>query len=367
MSFLYSILEWFTGLKLIVVAGIAMYITSKALSDALGGGRTDSPGRLAVAQWLPTAVLAVAAVAGNRPAIAMGLIFSSSIACLCLGTGAVALLGFPPAPSSARRAGTLLLPAALLASLAGFQGAISLGIAGLFSLQGLVVILLWTDPANKTTGLTASAASDLPLKRQARYGGKNLFRVLQFIIALALAWVGAWLALHGVDQVSSGSEFASAGLLTATILSPLLVLPIIGNGTELSQRNQSATAVDSQMGVVLLNICALLPIVVFTSYARTSAIYLSSIVTQRMHQPSTGTTLPAAIEFHAMPFPLGVWRVDVVMLIALGLLLMPVALGRWALSKQQGLAMMVGYAVYLFLAIEYQRYILYGVPLKSSP
>jgi Ca2+/Na+ antiporter len=59
--------------------------------------------------------------------------------------------------------------------------------------------------------------------------------------------------------------------------------------------------------------------------------------------------------------------VDVVMLIALGLLLMPVALGRWALSKQQGLAMMVGYAVYLFLAIEYQRYILYGVPLKSSP
>ena len=341
-AYLYSIFD--SGLPLIVLAGLAMYVASKALSDALVAGRAGLSGRLALGQWMPIAVVAIAAVAGDRPAIAIFLIFSSSVGCLCLGTGAVALLGFFPEANVARRVWTFLLPAGLLIFLAGFQGGISLWVAGLFALQGMVVLLLWVA---RKDGI----GQPQPVVPIGRGTG---FRVVQFILAIYIACIGAWFALHGIDHVSAGNEFASSGLLTATLLSPLLVLPIIVTGTELAQRNQASMAVDAQMGVVLLNLCALLPLVVVTSYAR-------QFVMQRIINKPLPTTFPAALDLKAFPLPLGVWRVDVVMLIALGLFLMPVALGRWTLTKQQGLGMMIGYAVYLTLAIKFQGYLLYGV------
>jgi Ca2+/Na+ antiporter len=370
-----------------------MYIASKALSDAIVGGRTNAPGRLAIAQWLPLAVLALMAVLTNRPAIAMGLIFSSSVACLCLSTGAVALLGLFPAYDRGRRSWTLLLPAALLVLLAGFQGAVTLFTSAIFIAQGLVVLLIWTDRktvraevADETTALQTTALQTTTfetatfeattLRQDEKTPARRVeYRRLQCVLALAVACVGAWLALHGVERVAQGSEFASAGLLTATLLSPLLVLPMIGSGTEMAQKQQSSAAVDSHMGVVLLNICALLPMAVTASYFRQ---WFMGWLVPRIHLPwvtdwlfprlfispvpaSISTSAPVVVDYHALAFPLGVWRVDVVMLIALGLFLLPVALGRWIITRQQGLWMMVGYAVYLTLAIKYQGYILYGV------
>jgi Ca2+/Na+ antiporter len=333
-----------SGLPLIALAGLAMYVASKALADALLAGRPKMSGRLALGQWVPIAVVAIASVAGDRPAIAMGLIFSSSIACLCLGTGAVAVLGFFPETSTARRSWTMVLPAGFLVFLAGFQGALSPWIAAVLLLQGLVVLLLW----NNLQRIPGSPVPVIPV-------GRGIgFRIAQFSLAVYIACVGAWFAIHGVERISSGSEFASPGLLTATLLSPLLVLPIIGGGTELAQRNQASTAVDAQLGVVLLNICLLLPLVVL-------GYYLRQWIMQRVIHHPVSSTFPVALDLKAFPFPLGVWRVDVVMLIALGLFVMPVALGRWVLTRQQGLGMMVGYAVYLALAIKFQGYVLYGV------
>jgi hypothetical protein len=246
----------------------------------------------------------------------------------------------------------------LLVFLAGFQGAISLWIALVFVLQGAVVLLLWTD-RGPAAGTADEPTSVVPI------GRSIWFRAAQFTLASCVAAVGSWFALKGIAQVSAGSEFASAGLLTATLLSPLLVLPIIGTGTDLSQRNQSALAVDSQMGVVLLNIGALLPIVVAVWHARQVvwAFKLKRVaITAWLFSHVTGRpAMPMVFDLKAMPLPLGVWRVDVVMLIALGLFVMPVALGRWSISKQQGLGMMIGYAVYLALAIKFQGYVLYGI------
>jgi hypothetical protein len=179
-----------------------------------------------------------------------------------------------------------------------------------------------------------------------------------------------------LEEVSVGSEPASSGLLTATILSPLLILPMIGTSTELAQRNRGSMAVDAPMGVALLNICALLPIVVMVADAkqwllqrllpRFKAPWVVDGLLPRLHLHPTPLVPPAVFELHPFPFPLGVWRVDVVMLTALGLFLMPVALGRWSLSRRQGLGMMVGYAIYLMLAIQYQRYLIYGILDKSQ-
>jgi len=191
------------------------------------------------------------------------------------------------------------------------------------------------------------------------------------LLGLMLAAVGSWFAMHGIDAVSAGSEFASTGLLTTTLLGPMLVLPIIGTGTELAQRNQSATAITSHVGVTLFNICGLLPLVVVTDVIRQLVLQIRAQLVLLTDRPVRITDFIHAAQkaFHmesivGFPFPLAVWRVDVVMLIALGLFLLPVAIGKWSISKMQGVGLMLGYASYLILAIVWTEYSLRGIPVK---
>jgi len=48
-------------------------------------------------------------------------------------------------------------------------------------------------------------------------------------------------------------------------------------------------------------------------------------------------------------FPLIVWRVDSVMLILLGLMLVPISLGRWLPGKLEGVTLILLYAAYMIL------------------
>jgi Ca2+/Na+ antiporter len=332
-------IDYHSGLPLIVCAGVAMYIASKALADAITGGDSSSPGWLAIGQWIPIAVLAVAAVLTNHQEIAVTLIFSSSIACLSLANGAVAFLGLSAITAGSRRSWGMLVPASLLAFLAGIRGSISLFHAAVLAIQGLCVLILWNDRAS-----SAKDAGTVP-PPIGRPGRSAALRTIQFVLAILIAGVGAWLALHGIDRITATSEFASAGLLTSTLLSPLLILPIIGTGTELSHRNQSAVAVGSQIGIALLNITALLPMIVVASLIQQFIVNHS--------QPG--------FSFVPVAFSHSVWRVDLVVLVILGLFLLPVGLGRWAISKGQGLALMCAYLLYLALWVMVQTYNLYGV------
>jgi Ca2+/Na+ antiporter len=326
MPFVAIALDYSDGLPLIVAAGVCMYIASKGLADALAGGKADRAGRLAIGQWLPIATVTVAAAVSHRGPMAMGLVFGTSVACLSLAGGAAAFLGGVPLSGSGRRTWALLLPAALLAFLAGFRASVSLFNAGAIALEGVCILLLWNDKTEKQ-----SEAAGEPVI----VGRGVLFRCSQALLGLMLAGVGSWFAMHGVERVAAGSEFATTGLLTTTLLSPLLVLPIIGTGTELAQRNQSGVAIGSQVGVALLNTCLLFPLIVTTG------------AVQQMIARKTGST----DGLDGFPFPLAVWRVDVVMLIALGLFLLPVSIGKWSISKTQGAGLMFGYAVYLALSI----------------
>ena len=65
------------------------------------------------------------------------------------------------------------------------------------------------------------------------------------------------------------------------------------------------------------------------------------------------STSPAGdliVVLRPMPFPLAVWRVDTVLLIVLGLMLVPVSLGRWTLRKVEGLVLTCLYAAYLIMS-----------------
>jgi cation:H+ antiporter len=318
-------------MPLIVYGGIAMYIASKALSDTLIARGPVSAGRLAVAQWIPISVLAMAAVVTGREPVAVGLVFSTSVACLALAVGTVALMGLAPVAARARRSWVMLVPVGLLGFLMGLHGSVSLLNAGVLALEGVCVLLLWND---RGEGTRPAVSSEPGSKNTVGFRAVG-FRAVQCVLALVLTLEGAWLSLKGVDRVATGSELATAGLLTATLLSPLLVLPIVGTATELSQRDQSAVAISSQVGIALLNVCGLLPLLVTASWGR-------QILSQH---------LSGSFVFTPLPFPLVVWRVDALVLVALALFLLPVAIGKWSITRMQGLAMICGYVVYLAMVV----------------
>jgi Ca2+/Na+ antiporter len=330
------------GLILVTLAAIALYIASRSAADALVGGTAPTPGRLAFGQWLPIAAVALGAMFLNQPAIAVGVIFATSVASLSLAAGTVIFLQPMLAPPGARRAWPMILPAALLAFLAGFHGALTGLHAVILAVEGIIVLMLWNDRNIHRVGAFTDAAPSLPISHRRRIP----LRIAQLILAAALAAIGAWAMVRGADRASHLSAAASTGLLSATLLSPLLILPMLGSGVDLAHRRQSDIAVSSQVGVVLLNLCALVPLIIVFSYARGYAFQHTEHLVFWQHLFHVESA-PG----NAVPFPLAPWRVDAVLLIVLGLFCLPVALGKWTWSKMDGLALIGGYAAYLLLAM----------------
>ena len=104
----------------------------------------------------------------------------------------------------------------------------------------------------------------------------------------------------------------------------------------LAERGRAWEASASHVGVALLNLCLGLPIVIL-------AWYLLVLI-----RPGTdGENLIPRV----LSYPLGVWRVDSVILVVIGMMLIPVSLGRWVIGRNEGIALVLGYVIYVSLAI----------------
>jgi Ca2+/Na+ antiporter len=175
-------------------------------------------------------------------------------------------------------------------------------------------------------------------------------RGLQLFLAVALAAAGGWLAYRATMVADERTRVATSGLIAAAVVSPLLVLPMLGTGAIASHNGRLGAAIAGVVGLVLLNICLLLPLVILTHYARQAIVDWDKIAPVLNSSATTGPTTDTVYQFRAVPFPLAVWRVDTVLLIVLGMLLIPVSLGRLVLRKPEGLALAVVYAVYLVIS-----------------
>ena len=349
------------SVALMLGAAVALYVASRAAADALAAGRPLSAGRLAVGHWAPIAVVSGIAAAIGQFAVAVEIVFATAVACLSLGVGTLAIVAPAPvaAPAVGRRTWPLLVPAGLLALLAGFHREVRWLDAAALTVEGLCVLALWVErPAADATPEVMPGRTPMAV------------RPVQFVLALALAIIGACLAIQGLTWAATASEAATPGLLTATVLAPLVVLPILGSAADLANRSPAgaATAASSLVGVALLDACAGLPLV--AAAAGTRAYAVGALVAdptalggwQGWHRwlgvaaPTlvTATTRPdaTATVSAAVPFPLAVWRVDVVVFLTLSAALLPVALGRWSLTRGQGAALVLAFAAYLFLALQ---------------
>lgn len=320
---------------LFAAAGLVIYIASRAAVDALTHANDPSPGKMAIAQWIPIAWTAILATLLGRSEIGIGVVFSTSIAALALDLGVLTIMSPPPpqAHPPAARAWPFTIPAALLALLAGFSGSLSGWHALMMALLGIAIWMVWTATLDGPP-----QASESPQYVPPRTRRLNRW---QFILAIVLAALGAYLGIQAIVAADARTRISTGGLVAAAVMSPLLVLPLLGTGAAAAQNGHMPSAMSTIVAVVLLNLCCLLPIVVACNYLHDAVI---------AWRGGSHAALELLEALRPVPFPLAVWRVDCVLLIVLGLFLVPVSLGRWTLKKGEGAALALVYTAYLFVS-----------------
>ena len=356
-----------TLIYLLAGGGVLTYVASKAAVDAIVGKSLATPRRLAVGHWVSPAVVTLVAMAIGRPDVAVSLVFATSVVCLTLGVGALLTLGHTIAAGERRSASVMLLPITLAAFLAGLHGTLTLTHAGALALLGVIAVSLWSGPNWNDTPKLATARR-----------GHAATRIVQLLLAAALAGVGGWAAIRGISGVHPSNGIATPGLLTVTLLAPLLVLPALGTGMDLAYKNRAAVAYDGLIGLVLLNLCVLLPVCTVeanlhllqrsvttllppTNDAVSVAVPTSEPLTGASSRPTTAASQPAppdtpaeAASTDGLIFPRTSWRVDAVALVVLAVLLLPIGLGRWPLTLGDGIGLILAYLVYVAVAVVLQ-------------
>jgi len=239
-----------------------------------------------------------------------------------------------------------VLPAALLALMAGFSGALSILHAAMLLVLGACVWSVWR-------GTRESHNPVFPPPPVASTHESTRLRAYQFIIALGLGAAGAWMAYKAVVLADERTRVATSGLIAMAVISPLLVLPMLGTGAIAAHHGRFDRALASIIGVVLLNLFLLLPLLVVGHYVSQAAqlAHAAAATAAATTQPTTTQQASETIlSLQPMPFPLAVWRVDAVLLIVLGLMLVPVSLGRWPLRRIEGFVLTLLYAAYLIIS-----------------
>ncbi|HSI36687.1 MAG TPA: hypothetical protein VK986_24085 [Tepidisphaeraceae bacterium] len=366
--------EWQVRLgPYVLIAGlVGLFVCSRLLAGVLapvdGGVR---PGMRAIGLWLPIAACALVAMVMGRTEIAMGVVFGTSVGAMTTVVGFTALAEpIGGGPGRWRRLWPFPLAAALIVFVAGFKGHFGWRDGVALAVEGAVVLALWRDRGGKDEGgrmkdegeADGEPADDIDVRtpddrqtsqsrvleyRTPRTAGEDVGRKVvlsvEVFVAVAVAVLAAWAVSVGVVKVSEGvRNFSSAGI-AATVVGLALVMPMTYGAWRRASGGKSWDAMTTQVGIVLLNLCVLLPSCI-------ALPYLASINGPVGDWVSTfaGDGLrygPGLVK--PLIFPVAFWRVDNVLLIIVAVLLLPVAAGKWKLGKEEGMVLVAGYFFYL--------------------
>ena len=322
-----------TALSQLGFGAAAMCAASVAASIAVGSRMGLAPGWRALFQWAPIAVAVLVARFMGWADISIGLVFGTSVAILSSAVGSLSTIApVGPAPARWKRIWPFTLVAALLIFVSGYNGLLTWKHGFTLGVEGLVVLSLWRDPVSEHEwGGSIVDPSQPFLSHQLAW--------IAVGIAILLAGLGAFSAVHGVHSMTQFKAHASPGGIAATLLSLVLATPIMQSGRGLALAGASWIPMTAHVGVVLLNLCLLLPFLALFPYAH--AIY---------HATSLGARPIIDLQSlapQAMVFPLAVWRIDSVVLVLLSAILLPAAVGKWNLGRGEGILLILGYCVYL--------------------
>jgi Ca2+/Na+ antiporter len=344
---------------------VALFTCSRVLATLFARGESRVGAR-ALALFAPIAVASLTAMLLGHPEVAVGIVFGTSVGALTTVIGFIAVWHpVEPGPARWRRLWGFVLVAALLAFVAGFKGTLNWRDALALLIEGMVVLALWLDPGDRRDvgdGATApgvlddaaphhagSAPDSIPLsyatptRENAWTFGRVLVLTLELALVAALLWLGSWAVTQGTVRSSTLLRGMSTSGLAASVVSLSMVLPMMYGTWRMAAGGRGWAPVTSQVGLVLLNVCALLPALILLPYLAA-------------HVPAVAHWAGDALAWHEdlpklLVFPTPVWRIDNILLILMGVLLLPVALGKWSLGREEGLALIAGYCFYLTVTL----------------
>ena len=141
------------------------------------------------------------------------MIFSTSVASLSLGLGAVAVSAPQPLGAAPwQRCWLLLMPAVALVMLAGFHGNLTVFHAVLLLIEGTMIVLVWKDPAQR---VSMSPTALTPFRP--RLPGPWLFAG-----AVVVGVVGAAFAAYNAMRLQASMPLLGSGIIVSVGLAPLL-------------------------------------------------------------------------------------------------------------------------------------------------
>ncbi len=323
----------------------AWYVSTYALVDAAGRPfRRSLGGRRGLLTAVPLVILTVGAAAAGRADVAVAAAFAAAAAAGCLALGAAlasAPRDAPPVPAG--RAWAFLLPAALIALVAGFTGRLTGLHAVCLLIEGAVIAGTWsTDRPPAAPNQPADPAPPAPppaVSPAVSPATTRRIKAIELSLALLLAGVAAWLALAAVGR-SETALGRPAGTPMASLFGIMLVLPCVGLAGQRAAQHRTREAAGAQIAYALAALCLALPAAILTAYAR--ALVLPATAA------AASTTRPAALalDLPTVVFPPAVWRVDALFLVILGLALTPTA-GRLRLGRGTGLLLVLLYVVFI--------------------
>jgi len=289
-----------------------------------------SPTRRTIVHWVPIALMCIVCTVLRQPELAIGVIFGTSVAAISSVAGFIAVVApVGPAPAMAQRVWPFLPVPALLASMIALAGSLGLVEAALLIMQGMLALLIWQTPADP-------GEAHLPIAAPPRFriGADLLWTAAELALLAALGILAAWVATGGA---TGGDQQSTASALAATLISIVLVMPMISTGAVPALAGQGWVPITAQAGVVLANICVLLPAVILLHGGIRWIAHFSQPL------PTSGPIWPALL------FPRLTWRIDSIALVILSLPFVPLASGKLRLDYRVGGCLILAYCVYLML------------------
>lgn len=338
-------------LMLLLGGMVALFACSRVLSVILPR-RADAIGMRSLGFFIPIAAASLISMLLGRPEIAVGIIFGTSVGAMTTVIGFVALAGpLGDGPAHWRRIWPFQLVASILVLISGFKGIFGWGDAVALLVEGLVLLTLWNDreqlPATPDSvlegawagGSTAPPISYAAVESRPRSEGEIAMLVVQLLLVAVLLWFGGWGVTRGAVRTSSALRGLSTSGMAGSIVSLALVMPMMYGAWRQADGGRGWIPVTAQIGVVLLNLCALLPVLILLPYAAKVFPFIAYFAGDSL-APRGG--LPTLLIF---PSPM--WRIDNVVLIVVGVLLLPVSIGKWRLGREEGMVLLAGYFFYL--------------------
>ncbi len=316
---------------LLLIAGGAAGLLLAALLCARRAARvaTIAPGLAAMGHWLPVAAAALIAALLGQTEIAIGIVFGSSVMALSAAAGFILLVA--PVGGTTPLAGRtwLFLPVpALLAFVVGLSGRVGPFEVLLLASQGAVMLMLWSGRSPRQGVDSPPAVPKAPVARPTALG------ILEIVAAVALAAVAAWAATRGAERLAWQDDCFPAGVIASALLGAVLGLPLAYSGSPLAAAGRSGDALCVNVGVVYLNLGALLPLAFGVPLAL-------------MVWGADGPAVAAVAELSPLVYPRIAWRIDALALLILSLLLVPAADNRLRLDGHIGLWLIAAYTIYI--------------------